>query len=66
MLNYTGFRPRVKCDGYCIEQDKVTFTYKEVVNICIVYKMNLWSHTLGLDFTLPNEVMLTKNADFDK
>ena len=28
-LNYIGVRPRIKFDGQCLKQDKVTFTHKK-------------------------------------
>ena len=31
---------RVKFTGNCLKQDKVTFNYKNVVNIHIVYELN--------------------------
>ena len=40
--------------GSCLKQDKLTFNHKAVVNIYIVYKINLWSFKQGEDFTLEN------------
>ena len=55
---------------HCLKQDKVTFTYKQLVNIYIVYEINLRSYLQGADFTWGNflfgAVKLTKNADPDK
>ena len=49
---------------------KVTFSYKTVVNLCIVHEINLWPFKQSAGFTLGNSlfgaVKLTKNADFDK
>ena len=47
------------------------FNHKKVVNILIVYQINLWPFTVGKDFALGNSlfgtVKLTKNDnDFDK
>ena len=39
--NHIFTKLRVKFDGTYIKQEKVTFTYKQVVNIYIVYKINL-------------------------
>ena len=36
-LSYIGARPRIKLDGQCLKQDKVTFTHKNVLNFYIVY-----------------------------
>ena len=44
--------------------------HKNVVDIYIVYSVNLWSFKQSVGFTLGNfwfgAVELTKNADFDK
>ena len=50
-LDYIGVRTRVKFDGQCLKQDKVTFTNKKIVNIYIV---NLWPFRRDGDFTLGN------------
>ena len=42
-LNYVGSKPRVKFDGSCLKQDKITFTYRNIVHIYIAYEINLWS-----------------------
>ena len=36
-LSYYGTKGRVKFNGSCLKQDKVTFNHGKVVNICIVY-----------------------------
>ena len=70
-INYfDNARIRGKFDGNCLKQDKVTFTHKQVVDIYIVYEINLWPFTVGQYFTLINSlfgaVKLIKNADPDK
>ena len=40
-LNHIGFRTRIKFDGQCLKQNKVTFNQKTVVNIYIVCEINL-------------------------
>ena len=40
-LNHIGFRTRIKFDGHCLEQIKVAFHRKTVLNIYIVYEI-LW------------------------
>ena len=54
----------------CLKQEKVTFIHKQVVNIDIVYEINLWPFTVGQYFTLRNSLLravkLTANADLDK
>ena len=51
-------------------KSKVTFTYKQVVNLYTVYEINLWPFTFGQNFTLGNTLFraaeFTKNADSDK
>ena len=48
----------------------MTITQKQVVNIYIVYEINLWLYIVGQDFALRNflfgAIKLTKNADFGK
>ena len=47
-----------------LKQEKVALTYEQVVNIYIVYEINLWSYPYSADFTLGNSlfgaVKLTK------
>ena len=43
-LNYFDTKTRVKFNGSCLIQDKITFTHGEIVNIYIVYEINLWDH----------------------
>ena len=37
----------IKVDGSCLEQDKITFTHEETVNIYIVYEISF--STCGCD-----------------
>ena len=64
---YIDFRLRIKFDGQCLKQDKVTFNHKTVLNIYIVYEINLWPFKQSADFTseysLFGAVELTKNAN---
>ena len=43
-LSYVGNKIRVKLDGCCLKQDKITFTHGKAVNIYIVYEINFWDH----------------------
>ena len=43
-LNYIGNKTRVKFDGGCLKQDKITFTHGKTVNTYIVYFINLWNY----------------------
>ena len=46
----------VQFDGTCLKQEKVTFTHKKLVNICIAYKTNLGSYTQSTNFALGNDL----------
>ena len=69
-LNYSGTKLRVKFNGSCLKQDKVTYTHGKIVNIYIVHEINKKDNTVISDPTLGNclfgAVTLTKNADIDK
>ena len=60
-LNYIGNKTRVKFDGGCLKQDRITFTHE---------KINLWKYIDSNDRALGNSlfgaVTLVKNADIDK
>ena len=40
-LSYININIEAKFDGSCLKQDKGTFTHKKVVNIYIVFQINL-------------------------
>ena len=54
----------------CLKQDKASFTPKHVVNLYIVYELNIWSQDLNAEFTLKDclfgAVKLTKNSNRNK
>ena len=60
---------RLKFNGSCLKQDKITFYHRKVVNIYIVYELCASSSNPN-DPTLKNclfrAATLTKNADIDK
>ena len=66
-LDYYGTKTRVEFSESCLKQDKVTFNHGKIVNIYIVYELNM----LCLDslFTLINclfgAASITKNADIN-
>ena len=68
--NYIGVKIRVKFDCHCLKQNKVPFTHKKVLNIYIVYEINLLPFKRSVDFTLGNSLFgvlkLTENADLGK
>ena len=39
-LDYLGAKIRVKFDGSCLRQDKLTYTHGKIVNIYIVYEIS--------------------------
>ena len=47
-----AFKLKIKFDDQCLKQDKVTFKHKTVVNIYIVYEINLWPYKQTTDFML--------------
>ena len=69
-LSYIVTKTRVKFEGQCLKQDKVTFTHKVVVNVYIFYEINLWNCGYDDYPTLENylfgAVKLTKNANVGK
>ena len=40
-LNYYGSKIRVKFNGSCLKQDKITYTHKEPVNIYIFFSIKM-------------------------
>ena len=42
-VSYIGVKKRVKFDGSCLKQDKMTFTHGNIVNIYIAYEIKLWN-----------------------
>ena len=70
-LNYIGNKVRVKFPGNCLKQDKITYTYGKIVNIYIVYEINLQNHTYSDGSTLGNSSsaainLVKKNTDICK
>ena len=67
-LNYFCNKTRVKLDGGCLEQDKITYTHGTIVIMYIVYELSS-IHNIS-DFALENclfgVVKLTNNIDIDK
>ena len=68
-LSYYGTKTRLQFTKSCLKQPTRTFTHKNIVNICIVYKLAA-SSSHSSDPTLKNclfgAVTLTKNADTEK
>ena len=68
-LSYYGSNIRVKLNGSCLKQNKITFTYGKTGNVYIVYDINK-NYGISSYATLENcffgAVSLTKNNDIDK
>ena len=66
LLDYLGAKIRVKFNGSCLKQDKITYTHETIVNIYIVYEisnnLNISSYPI-LENCLFGAVDLTKNDD---
>ena len=39
-LSYYGSKLRVKFNGSCLKQDKITYTHEAIANIFIVYEIS--------------------------
>ena len=66
-LSYFGIKTRVKFDGNCLKQYKITFNHGKIVNACIVYELS--SNLNNFEFVIENcllPVKITKNTDIDK
>ena len=72
-LSYIGNKTRVKFDGYCLKQEKITFTYRKRV-IYINYETYFQNYRgssyptllFGINYTLFGAVKLAKNDDIEK
>ena len=64
-LDYSINKTKVKFNGSCLKQNKITYTHRTIVNIYIVHKLS--SNFNNFDFALENcffeTVKLTKNSD---
>ena len=69
MIDYVDNKTRLKFNGGCLKQPKISYTHGKAVNVCIVYELGI-SSFYNNDPTLKNcffgAVTLTKNADTDK
>ena len=65
LLNYINTKIRVKLDGSCLKQEKITFLLMQSSE----YLYYLWNKFVVEDFALEKSlfgaVKLTKNVDFD-
>ena len=68
-IDYLGSKIRVKFNGSCLKQDKITYTHEKIVNIYTVYETSKTFNIRGyptLENSLFGAVSLTKNVDIDK
>ena len=67
-VDYVGTKARVKFNGDCLKQEKITFNHGKIVNIYIVYEIeksiNISSYPT-LENCLFGAVKLTKHVDVD-
>ena len=70
ILFFDNTKIQVTFVGRYLKQDKSTFNHNVVVNIVIVYEINLWSFKYSSDFMLKSclfgAVKLTKNVGPNK
>ena len=68
-LNYVGSKTRVKFNGDCLRQEKITFNHGKIVNIYIAYEIqksvNISDYPT-IENCLFGAVKLTKYVDIDK
>ena len=69
VINKYGTKTGAKFTGSCLQQSKLTYTHKEIVNIYVVYELGA-SSSNDNDPTLKNclfgAVTLTKNTHIDR
>ena len=67
-VDYVGTKARVKFNGDCLKQDKISFDHRKIVNLYIVYEIkrsvNRSSYPT-LEICLLGAVKLTKHVDVD-
>ena len=68
-INNHGTKTRVKFSGSCLQQSKISYTHRKIVNIYVVYELGAASSNID-DPTLKNcffgAVTLTKNTNIGK
>ena len=68
-LSHFGTKTRVKFNGSCLKQDKITYAYGKIINIYIVYELspNLnYNENVTLGDFLFGAVKLTENDENNK
>ena len=67
-LSYYGSKIRVKFNGSCLKQNKITYTYGKIVNMYTVYEIskNFNMSSYSTENCLFGAVSFTKNNDIDQ
>ena len=68
-INNYGIKTRVKFTGSCLQQLKISYTHKNIVNIYVIYELDASTSNINdpiLKTFLFLIVTLTKNTDIDK
>ena len=68
-INNYGTKTRVKFTRNCLQQSKISYTHRKIVNIYVVYELGASSSNINdptLKTCLFGAVTLTKNTDIDK
>ena len=69
-MNYLDTKIKVRFSGSCLKQDKITYTHRKIVNIYIVYEINIKDSMTSSDPTLENclfgAVTLNKNVNINQ
>ena len=70
VISMNSSRKRARFKSSCLKQDKVTFTPWNVVNLFIIFELDIWSQDLisvfNLKYCFFRFFKLNKNADPDK
>ena len=67
-VNYVGTKARIKFNGDCLIQEKVSFDHGKIVNIYIAYEIDRYVHIRSystLENCLFGAVKLTEHVDID-
>ena len=48
-VSYVGTKARVKFNGDCLKEDKISFDHEKTVNIYIVYEIEYSGYGIGFD-----------------
>ena len=69
VLSYYGTKTRVKFNGSCLQQPKLSYTHGTIANVYIIYELHATDSHIDdpmLKNSLFGAITLTKNADIDK